>query len=641
MKKFAAIILSALMVLSMVAIGVSSVSAVVKGTDGVLNVYKKSDTEPAEENGTVNPDDPATKKSLKDATFTIYKVFEHTDDGYVLQSDFRNALSGYVETLTKAKNTDNTYVTYGSTNALANEIGKVQVAAASITYTSEEQAKYVKTTADTTGLAAFTGLDYGVYLVVETNPPTGYTAVSQPFFVNIESGTAVDTYPKNEPFKMDKKIGTAASSSDTKSYSIGDTVPYIVTTKTPAYNTLTLDALYADKHGKDVEGGTTAPDPAQPDVKPDGVDDYNGYIPYTFTDTLSKGLTLKLPELTQTEITDIQNAVEADVSIPSENKETEIANRKHYAQLQKAFSVTVNDASFTYFKVTEQTTGNGESIYTINFDFDKIYKPNTAEAPADDSINLLDKNVVITYNAVLNENAKVVGDDASLNTTDNKNDITLKFKNDPSTNSDPVTYDNTNDDPEVFTYIMNLNKLLNGEQKTFLGSDTKPEFELYTDITNGLEKGVAVTTVEDGMYKVSDDEAAAAATLTVKDDGSLQVRGLSAGTYYLKETRAPIFGGVSYTPLTSYIQIIVEDTVVDGKITGVVKPTINNGNGASAITTTPTDGSFSFNVNNPKSQFELPTTGGYGILIFTLGGAVVLALAIIIFTIARKKKDTK
>ena len=52
-------------------------------------------------------------------------------------------------------------------------------------------------------------------------------------------------------------------------------------------------------------------------------------------------------------------------------------------------------------------------------------------------------------------------------------------------------------------------------------------------------------------------------------------------------------------------------------------------------------GIFALTVNNPKSQFELPTTGGMGILLFTLGGAVVLAAAIVIFTLARKKKDRK
>lgn len=600
MKKFAAIILSALMVLSMVAIGVSSVSAAVKGNDGALNVYKKSDTEPASASVTVDENDPSTKKSLSGATFTIYKVFEHTDGGYVLQDDFKTALSGYVETLTKAKNTDNTYVTYGSTNALADQVGKAQVAAAATTAPSEN----VKVT-NGSGLAEFTGLDYGVYLVVETNPPTGYTAKSQPFFVNIESGTAVNTYPKNEPFNMTKEIGNATSSSSAASYSIGDTVPYIVRTKTPAYNTLTLDALYADKHGKDVEGGTTAPDLEQPDVKPDTIDDYNGYIPFYFTDKLSKGLTL------------VKGAGTTDAD-----------------KLKAAFTVTIGGAAYTDFTVTEGTpAANGDVTYTINFPFDTIYASN--------GVNKLNQDVVITYSAVLNEYAKINGDATGTN---NNNDIDLHFKNDPSTTSGPIDYNTTTGDPEVYTYEMDLTKLLNGGAFSYDStrtSDRKPVFKLYSaaDKSTGIQ---VKSTTTAGVYTVDKDDAETAniSELTVADNGTLQLRGLAAGDYFLEEVTAPHIDGKDYTPLTSAIQITVTDGKdSDNKLDGTVVATINNGADENLVTNT--NGKFAFNVNNPATQFELPTTGGYGILIFTLGGAVVLAAAIIIFTVARKKKDTK
>lgn len=601
MKKFAAIILSALMVLSMVAIGVSSVSAAVKGTDGALNVYKKSDTEPASAGVTVNENNPDTKKSLSGATFTIYKVFEHTDDGYFLQQGFRDALSDYVKTLTKAKNTEYTYVTYGSTNALADQVGKAQVAAANITYASgsTDEGKYVKVT-NGSGLAEFTGLDYGVYLVVETNPPRGYTAKSQPFFVNIESDTAVNTYPKNEPFNMTKEIGDATSSSSAASYSIGDTVPYIVRTKTPAYNTLTLDALYADKHSADENSNS--------------INDYNDYIPFYFTDKLSKGLTL----VKGTGATDAE-------------------------KLKAAFTVTIGGAAYTDFTVTEGTpAANGDVTYTINFPFDTIYAPNTAVDPApSNAVNKLNQDVVITYSAVLNEYAKINGDATGTN---NNNDIDLHFKNDPSTTSNPIDYNTTTGDPEVYTYEMDLTKLLNGGAFSYDSTrdgERKPEFKLYTvaDKSTGVQ---VKSTATAGVYTGDKDDAVTAnvSTLTVANDGTLQLRGLAAGDYFLEEVTAPHINGKDYTPLTSAIQI----TVTDGKdndqnLNGTVVATINNGANENLVTNT--DGKFAFNVNNPATQFELPTTGGYGILIFTLGGAVVLAAAIIIFTVARKKKDTK
>ena len=640
MKKFAAIILSMLMVLSMVAIAVTSVSAEAIGNDGKLTIHKKDDADPS----TSTPG--RDKKGLNDAQFTIYKIFEHTADGYVLQEKYTTALADYVTNLTNANNTTDTYVTYGSTDALEAYIGKLIAASKSDSGRMETTGHIgPEAPGGEDGVAVFDNLDYGVYLVVETKAPEGYTAKSQAFLVHInydaENGIdekEKDAYPKNELFKFEKDINDNGTPKQGKSYSIGDIVEYIVKAKTPNYNTQTLDALQDEEEAnKEAALADTSKEDKNDYAKPYST------IPFYFKDTLSKGLTLKLGSGTETA-----------------------------EQLRNAFTVKIDgtpinnsDEDDLLFTVTETSNPDGSKTYTINFYFTKLYDK-------DAHINYLGKDIEITYKATLNSDAVVNGD----STTDtNKNDIDLYFKNDPTTGGDPPKHDTTGGDPEVYTYEFKLTKLLNGKNFSEVTGDidySSLRFVLTTDDYGITASGSA------GVYTVtsdSEEDKDSATQLEVKSDGTLIVRGLSAGTYYLTEE-----GSVSstagssttkYTPLSSSIKIVVEEVVENSKVTGKVKATIKNGNTDINLAeidnpaydatkagaelgqpgydpnydkSTPakiSTGKFALSVNNPASQFDLPTTGGYGILIFTLGAAVVLAGAIVLFTLARKKKSSK
>ena len=593
MKKFAAILLCVLLVASMAIVGVSA--ATVNGTtafgtgNGTLNVYK-------------NIAQGNTTGGLEGAGFTAYKVMSYNStaptayfsfvEPYTSNSD---VLSYASVNLTPVNGQTNQYVTYGDTDSFEGIISTLE----GIENTSSASNEV---TTDSNGKAEFTNLDKGVYLVKETKIPDGYSASSQSFLVAIlEDNQVVDAYPKNQKMEVDKNIltdaqyttaltgPTADTGSDSTNLSVGDTVNYQIQSKVPNYDTKTI-AQMADKTVDIVR----------------------------ITDTLSAGLTFSDANLTAMKVFAGSNDITANVT----------------------------------------KTRTDDQHFTVTVSLDDVY---STEPTAK---NYLGQNLYVVYQATVNANAVV--------TNGNNNTVSMKYKNNPTDseyNPNPVTIPEEKI-PVVYTYQMNVTKLLDGETVTGTPSVANLRFILKQGGNNVSVSG------SDGVYTVVSDHAATATEISLKStDGTLQVKGLSAGTYTLTES-----GSVAgYTTLQSPITIVVTDAgygVVGALINGsgenlmvqADNPAYNAAYKAEQDAyrlANPRDGSydndlnyphpeydndtpekldtgiFALTVNNPSSQFELPTTGGMGILLFTLGGAVVLAAAIVIFTLARKKKDRK
>ena len=83
--------------------------------------------------------------------------------------------------------------------------------------------------------------------------------------------------------------------------------------------------------------------------------------------------------------------------------------------------------------------------------------------------------------------------------------------------------------------------------------------------------------------------------------------------------------------------IVTADKDANNDLTGKVAAKVGDKH---LDTATDNIGKFLFSVNNVSKQFDLPLTGGMGILMFTVGGGVIIAAAIIIFSQLRKKKKT-
>ena len=109
-------------------------------------------------------------------------------------------------------------------------------------------------------------------------------------------------------------------------------------------------------------------------------------------------------------------------------------------------------------------------------------------------------------------------------------------------------------------------------------------------------------------------EATNGAEVLTGTDGTATFTGLKAGTYYLKETTAPAGYNINSTVYT----IVISD---NGTVT-------SNG-------TTVTQ------VEVGDTPLLTPNTGGMGTMMFTIGGAALIACAGVLFLIVRKKKSAK
>ena len=203
-----------------------------------------------------------------------------------------------------------------------------------------------------------------------------------------------------------------------------------------------------------------------------------------------------------------------------------------------------------------------------------------------------DTSIVVTYTAVVNEDAEVFD-------VPNTNKTQLKFGAD---HRDETTWDET----KTYTFKVDVVKT-DGDNKVLDGA----QFKLYDAKTDGNE--IALIKVSDGVYRLAKDgEDGVEYITTVK--GQLEIKGFDANTnYYLEETKAPD----GYNKLPERVEIAVKEANLDA--------TVSNDTWQSG----------GVHVVN-KTGSLLPTTGGIGTTIFyALGGALVLG--VIAVFLARKR----
>lgn len=152
------------------------------------------------------------------------------------------------------------------------------------------------------------------------------------------------------------------------------------------------------------------------------------------------------------------------------------------------------------------------------------------------------------------------------------------------------------------------------------------EFEVYKSFTTDANGKVTANEADKlyfveeaaGVYKLalSKDEAGATSTV-VATSGTVQVKGLDEGTYWFKETKAP--SGYSINAAGKQVTITLPTAGDDGKLQNV------------SVSDTLTDTKLS----------ALPSTGGIGTTIFTIGGCAIMIAAAFLFFASRKKNDNK
>ena len=305
----------------------------------------------------------------------------------------------------------------------------------------------------------------------------------------------------------------------------------------------------------------TATLPANPDRAYDYYDEYM----VTFCDTLSAGITFDRWD------TVVINNGGADIPIPAENYYSDASNQD--------LTLSIEDVKTC---APGLNLNNGATI-------------------------------TVTYTAHLNEKAYVNTAGGASN-TENKNSVYLIYSNNPRSSA---FFDRT---PEsavcVYTYQLNNtkyhdddtqgNELEGAGFKLYSDADCKNEVELYQD--------------GEFYYPIKDatDKNKEAVEMKSAADGQFNVKGLDAGTYYLKETTTP----ADFTPCSVIPPVIIKANHKGNQV---------DLNGSTLSTTI---------INNKAGGITLPSTGGIGTTLFyVVGGGLMVAAIVLLVT--KKRMENK
>ena len=490
---------------------------------------------------------------------------------------------------------------------------------------------------DAYGKTKAENLNLGLYLVVETKVPEMVVSTTDPFLVSVpmtsvngtnatDGGTRwiydITLYPKNltgipslektlreNQNDTGKHQGSASSITDgyahTGTASAGDTIDYQIISTLPS---ITSESTYLSC--------------------------------YTFVDTLSKGLTYNKGDVVLEFFTDA-------------------------ACTDSVAKWTEADGKFT---VAYNTTSAGESVMTIEMTAAGLTEINTSKAVYSGASMVnsgySDCTVRITYAAKMDSSKDLVIGDSG-----NDNKVVLTWKR-----SSQNYYDTLVDDCHVFSYGIDLTKLFSDGKGDF----SKVEFLIQNKTDSYFVK--AELNKNDGVYYVVDhvtDKADATHFVPVKTadaQGRIIVKGLEDDTYTLTEVRTDN----GYVMLKQGIDVVISQKNTDAScgiygtdVLGLIQnepryDSIIHDNGdlhnmpqkhlehklltASAAVdgkkVTMLEDNGSVNAEAPltvvnTSGFDLPQTGDHGTWMFTVGGIVLMASAMVMIFIACRKKSNR
>ena len=345
-----------------------------------------------------------------------------------------------------------------------------------------------------------------------------------------------------------------------------------------------------------------------------GVDDA---VPYT--------LTIKVPE----NITSLKTFTVTDTTLKSQ-------------LVQKKDSVVISgkkkdggDATLTAGMYTvEVAEDNDNSVMTVAF------------TPSD-LADVAGGEITIAYTATVQATAAVAGD-GNVNTAK----IVYSRKTNLTTETGTDQPYEITDKGVVYTFGLNIHKTAKGGTMSGRGLEGVT-FDLYKNVdtetpkTNGKypfcgHEYPAISgtdAVKLGLAANNTEKWIKVKTLTTGTDGNVSATGLPSGTYKLVETKTVNGYNLLSKPVDAKLNLAYSEA-------WQTTTTYTNGNQTKSTITTPTYTRDSATVANPNDEkveivnragFTLPVTGGFGTLLFSgIGLLLVLVGVSVLFSLKKK-----
>ena len=592
-----------------------------------------------EENDVNNLPDGATP--LEGATFSIYKVMD------------RAALRNYYDgTDGQTKVTVDTYLNDTKDAIKSNESYSTAVATAT---TGED------------GIAEFPNLQLGLYVVVETGTPDKVTSPVKPFLVSVPMTRVnnpnewlynIHVYPKNGTTYGEVKIvktGRVGSGTESKLSGVTFKLEKLVDEATSKWKPVTA----SDKDGTpfnlitDSNGEISVSGLSQGKYRfiEQSIEGNNTYIidqtPIEFEVTKEGKIKYKDKESAGVSIPVINESpdVEKNVIKGDESKTDTDYSIGDEVPYQITVTVPENITKLTTFTVSDtpnhlkynnnaKLTCDGadvdEGVYTIATEgegvpvngFKITFTPANMEKYAG-------KTIIIKYTATLQK-------DADQTTAGNWNDVSLVYSNKIGVDGKEEGQKEIHDSTFVYTFKVKVHKIADDDNKTGLEN---VEFDLYKEDENGIVTGKDAEAL--GLDPTKHWTKVNEKSLKTNGEGYVEQGGLANGEYYLVETKtasgynllkAPVKVTLSIQETTTW----TKTNIYDGQ-GNLLKHTFTNKTTTFKDGDKVSDGVHTITVVNRKG-FDLPTTGGFGTLLFS-GIGVLLVVAGVGVLLSLKKKN--
>lgn len=584
---------------------------------------------------------PEGATALKGATFSIYQVMD------------RAALRNYYDgTDGQTKVTVDTYL-----NETEDAIKPDQ------SYSKV----FATDTTDEDGIASFTELPLGLYVVVETGTPDKVTSPVKPFLVSVPMTKAsslnewlydIHVYPKNGTTYGEVKIvktGRVGSGTPNKLSGVTFTLEKwnetdgkwnLVTASdkdgkefnltTDTNGEISVSGLSQGKYRfieQSIEGKNTyiidqTPIEFEVNKKGEIVYVYNGKTKAEFSISVMN----ESPDVEKNVIKGDELKTDTDYSIGDE------------VPYQITVTVPKNITKLTTFTVSDTPnhlkynnnavlTCNGapvdEGVYTIATEgegvpvngFKITFTPSQMEKYAG-------QKIIIKYTATLQS-------DADQTTAGNWNDVSLVYGSKIGVDGKEGGQKEIHDSTFVYTFKVKVHKIADDTNKGL----ENVEFDLYKKDENGKVTGADAKALgldpNEKWTKVNE------APLKTNKEGYVEQGGLANGEYYLVETKtasgynllkAPVKVTLSIQETTTWT-----DTYIYDESGNMLKHTVDKKTTTFKDGDEVSDGVHTITVVNRKG-FDLPTTGGFGTLLFS-GIGVLLVVAGVGVLLSLKKKN--